>query len=378
MTIPTATGNAELVYEGNGTTTIFDIPFTFASAAEISVYLNGSAAAGVSIFGAGDPFGGTAVFAGAPASGAVVRIRRLQTLHVSGNDRAAGALAQKLVAGPGVTLTEQNDGGNETLQIAATALPDPAEVKVSSNDTTPGFLNGKLAAGVNIILTEENDGGDEILRIAAEVPTDLADVKVSANDATAGYLHGKLVAGFGIQLTEQNDGGEETLEIAVAGGAVPAGLVAPFAGAAAPNGWLLCDGLAVSRTTYAALFAVIGTAYGSGNGTTTFNLPDLRGRVAAGKDNMGGTAANRLTAASASGLDGSLLGAAGGNQQHQLTVAELASHRHYTGGDQVDTYSGTTAVLYSGTGPYATAYAGNDQPHNNTQPTLVLNYIIKA
>ena len=65
---------------------------------------------------------------------------------------------------------------------------------------------------------------------------------------------------------------------------VPPGMVLPFAGAAAPEGFLLCDGSAVSRTTYGDLFAAIGTAYGAGDGSTTFNLPDLRGRVAAGRE----------------------------------------------------------------------------------------------
>lgn len=73
------------------------------------------------------------------------------------------------------------------------------------------------------------------------------------------------------------------------------GTVLPFAGSVAPTGWLLCYGQAVSRTTYAPLFAVIGTTFGVGDGSTTFNLPDLRGRIMAGKDDMGGTAAGVLT-----------------------------------------------------------------------------------
>src|SRR5947209_3792877 len=67
------------------------------------------------------------------------------------------------------------------------------------------------------------------------------------------------------------------------GTSVPTGSLLPFAGTAAPTGYLLCDGSAVSRTTEAALFAVIGTAYGKGDGSTTFNLPDMRGRAAFGK-----------------------------------------------------------------------------------------------
>ncbi len=103
---------------------------------------------------------------------------------------------------------------------------------------------------------------------------------------------------------------------------MPTGAVIPYAGSAAPTGWLICDGgsSGILRTTYAALFAVIGTTYGSGDGSTTFNVPDLRGRVPAGKDNMGGIAANRLSA-SVSGVTGTTLGASGGSQS-------LTSHNH--------------------------------------------------
>ena len=80
---------------------------------------------------------------------------------------------------------------------------------------------------------------------------------------------------------------------------IPSGMLAPFAGTSAPTGWFLCDGQAVSRSTYSNLFAVIGTTYGAGDGNassgTTFNVPDLRGRTIAGQDDMGGSAASRLT-----------------------------------------------------------------------------------
>ncbi len=96
---------------------------------------------------------------------------------------------------------------------------------------------------------------------------------------------------------------------------LPPGLTSPYAGPTAPAGWLLCDGSAVSRTTYLALFTVVGVAYGPGNGSSTFNLPDLRGRVVAGKDDMGGSAANRITNG-VSGFDAATLGAAGGSQSY--------------------------------------------------------------
>jgi len=89
-------------------------------------------------------------------------------------------------------------------------------------------------------------------------------------------------------------GAGSTVDSSLLTEAMPTGAVLSHAGSSAPTGWLLCYGQAVSRTTYAALFAVIGTTYGVGDGSTTFNVPDLRGRAVAGKDDMGGSAAGRL------------------------------------------------------------------------------------
>lgn len=103
------------------------------------------------------------------------------------------------------------------------------------------------------------------------------------------------------------------------------GEVTSYAGTNAPSGWFLCYGQAVSRTGYPELFFIISTTYGSGDGTTTFNLPDLRGRAEFGKDNMGGSAANRITTAG-SGVDGTTLGAAGGVQSFTITTPNLPAY----------------------------------------------------
>lgn len=169
---------------------------------------------------------------------------------------------------------------------------------------------------------------------------------------------------------------------------LPVGSVIDYAGETAPAGWLMCDGSAVSRTTYAALAAVLigsGTpyaTYGAGNGSTTFNLPDLRGRVVAGKDDMGGSSANRLT----SPINGDTLGAAGGSQSHTLTTAEMPSHIHGGPSGLFFAVSGSGGIQTSaGVGYYpgtelnaATATAGSDGAHNNMQPTFILNKIIFA
>jgi microcystin-dependent protein len=162
-----------------------------------------------------------------------------------------------------------------------------------------------------------------------------------------------------------------------ASGGTPVGSVIDYAGAAAPTGWLLCYGQAVSRATYSDLFTAISTVYGSGDGSTTFNLPDLRGRVTAGQDDMGGTSANRLTNQSG-GIEGDTLGATGGAETHTLTTAQLAVHSHnytYTAGGAAGG-GGLESGTFSTPVSTPTTNAGSGEAHNNVQPTLILNKII--
>ncbi len=110
----------------------------------------------------------------------------------------------------------------------------------------------------------------------------------------------------GGEMTEVLKMGSSGLSVLVGGlNLLPIGTISAYGGSSAPTGWLLCDGTAVSRTTYSALFAIVGTTFGAGNGTTTFNLPDLRQRFPMGKA-VSGT--------------GATLGETGGTVDHLHTV----------------------------------------------------------
>lgn len=147
--------------------------------------------------------------------------------------------------------------------------------------------------------------------------------------------------------------------------AIPTGSVFPFAGSVAPASYKLCDGSQYDPALEPALFAVIGTTYNTGGETPGwFRTPDLRGRAVAGRDDMGGTPANRLTTAG-SGIDGDTLGAAGGSETHSLTSNENATHNHiqdaHTHG--VGTYANAASSVGGSVG-------GSDGTHTHGPGTL--------
>lgn len=201
----------------------------------------------------------------------------------------------------------------------------------------------------------------------------------------------------GTDLVTNGAAAIQTLAEQIGTNVPPTGSLLAYAGSTSPSGWLLCAGQAVSRTTYATLFGIIGTSYGVGDGSTTFNVPDLRGRIPAGKDDMGGSAASRLTSTTITG-GATTLGNAGGAQTHTLTGAESGTTAHtHTQAQHRHTfnYTSTTGGILSGTVlgqsvaggavvDYTTATNNNStaanasNAHNNVQPTIILNYIIKT
>lgn len=166
-------------------------------------------------------------------------------------------------------------------------------------------------------------------------------------------------------------------------GTVPTGTVVPYAGGSGTPiaGWLFCTGTAVSRSTYATLFTAIGTTYGAGDGSTTFNLPDMRGRIPVGEGTGAGDNGSGTGTPTGTALASRVLGAWGGEQSHQLSQAELPAHTHSYPYDAGAGAAGSgNAVAYAGGqgGSHSTSSIGSDTAHNTMQPFLVLTYIIKT
>jgi microcystin-dependent protein len=191
---------------------------------------------------------------------------------------------------------------------------------------------------------------------------------------------------------------------------IPLGGMLEYTGTTAPNSrFVLPFGQAISRTTYAAYYAMVGNTYGAGDGSTTFNVIDKRGRVSAGKDDMGASAASRITNGG-SGITGTTLGNAGGAETVTLAIGNLPSHTHTfsgsTGGQSANHTHGvdqgigvvsapstlfasaTSGVGTNQTGPesadHTHGFSGTTNPTgsgsavNKMPPTIIVNYLLRV
>lgn len=194
------------------------------------------------------------------------------------------------------------------------------------------------------------------------------------NDSTNKLTVAGIIESTGLKLTTSPSNGYVLTSDASGVGTwqqasgSPAGAVMFYAGSSAPSGYFLCDGSAVSRITYSALFTAISTTYGAGDGSTTFNLPNMKGKNPIGRD--------------AAQTEFDALGETGGEKTHTLTTNEMPAHTHALtnrgtntpGGSK--TYKTDTAQVVAGDD--VTSSVGGGAAHNVLDPYITLNCLIKT
>jgi len=300
---------------------------------------------------------------------------------------------------PGATVDNKFTNGNPALGIPATDVSDEwlnsiqeelaytieqSGITLNKASTTQlnAALNSRIVAAQSIaryIYKFNGTGSQTAFTLGVSAPSTLA-VAVWVGGTSKIPTVDYTVSGQTITFTSAPASGTDNIVVTVEGSAqevvsqFSTGMYMAYAAATAPAGWLLCDGSAVSRTTYGNLFALIGTSYGSGNGTTTFNVPDLRGRALFGMDNLGGSAANRITtlttyADSINGRGGAATVTPTGTVgDTTLTLDQIPSHSHSSiimqtsGGNLLAYYSGSTTILGNG----STGSVGGGQSHTHT------------
>jgi microcystin-dependent protein len=242
-----------------------------------------------------------------------------------------------------------------------TGTPSAPTAAVSTNTTqiaTTAFVRAEVSALVG--------GATATLDTLGEIATALGnDANLSSTLTTSIGLKAPIASPTftGTPAAPTATVGTNTTQLAttafVAVQASPIGMITPYAGSTAPTNWQLCYGQAISRTTYASLFAIIGTAYGVGDGTTTFNLPDLRGRTVAGLDNMGGSDAGRLSTANT-------LGTTTGTETVTLTSAQsgVPAHAH---ANTVTNNAVTTGAGSAHQHANTASFNGSAASHTHTQ-----------
>lgn len=267
---------------------------------------------------------------------------------IEGNSNDKDQVRAYMASGlPGISPTIETSKTGDTATITITDVNGEHEVE--------------LEDGFSPTITPSKTGGVTTITIVDDEGTKTATIN-DGIDLTGGVPTNGVI-GFDGNAEDIPNGYEVASFIET-----PIGSISLFAGSTAPSGYLICDGSAVSRTTYSGLFDVISTTYGTGDGSTTFNLPNLKGKVPVGLDSNDTAFDN--------------LGETGGEKTHTLTKTELPQI------DIMTNYASSSGG--SGNGLVYGTKEGNSQnilvtnvnygqtpSHNNLQPYIVMNYIIK-
>jgi microcystin-dependent protein len=339
-------------------------------------------------------------------------------MAISGSGIPAGATIASIVSGTAITLSVAASTSVTGVTLTVTA---GTSATVGNLGYTPENKAGDTCTGIHAHVQ------DTVINNQAAINTALSVQMTTANAGNAGYMPGigfyrpginsrsiglnnadsrfKTIDNAGTvgylldTVTKVDTNSYQAGSITLAALAqsliniiIPAGMIRMWGGSGVPSGWLLCDGTAVSRTTYAALWTAIGTIWGAGDGATTFNLPNLQGCAPVGYVSNTGTARPGIT------LRGLGASSAYGEETHALAQSEMPAHAHtiienphthtYTNpaGTQVGFALGGTALFspagVANTGGSVTNLTlnntGGNGVHNNMQPFAVVFYIVKT
>lgn len=385
--------NNKVIYAMDGSTLVYAVPFKFPANSDLVVkkVLFSSGAETVlalttnyTLTGAGDSNGGELTLVASIDSTYKLVIERIlpikQEADYVENDPFP-AETHEQVADRGIMIAQQQQSLiDRCIKIGSAyedidvELPMPVADAIIGWNSAGDALENKEEQGTLLAQCEAARDAAEAAQASVNLPTIVGQalkflqVNASATGyqlvssiadtylaviSTAGKVLGSALASLG--NVPSNAG-----QLPAVNGGVPTGASLPFCGTSAPSGYLLCDGSAVSRATYAALFAVIGETYGAGNGTTTFNVPDMRDRFPLGK----GTTFSTLAATG---------GSATKNIQHTHTGTTGSAS-----GSVVNVDGSSSPTSGTGHTHTFTTDQGGSATQDVMNPYLVINYIIKT
>ncbi|WP_088177978.1 phage tail fiber protein [Azonexus hydrophilus] len=275
---------------------------------------------------------------------------------------AASSVAQAITQA-NAAAASAIEAANSAIEAAASAQAAENSangvsgfIKITSNDDTANNLDTKLVVTGSLTKTVLDSGNDEKLQLSFVESNNL---KVSETDTTADKLNNKLVVSGSLTKTTLNAGANEQIQLSYTETVeVPVGIVSYFATSTAPAGYLKANGALVSRTTYAALFAVIGTTYGAGDGSTTFKLPDLRGEFIRGWDDARGVDTGRAIGSAQTDQNKS--------HTHTGSAASAGAHTHTIPKSGGGESSGASTWGYAENTYGAQPYTGSSGAHTHT------------
>ena len=295
-----------------------------------------------------------------------ITFEQLQDVQFEGEDELEQILDTRVVKldGSAALVEELNAGNFRVTNVGAATLAAHMVRKDTVDADVATLLNTFLPRSGALAMTFDLNFDGPLVVDPGFIPNNLADPTVPGDLVNKRYL--------------------DTQSSIFIGQDVPVATVLPWAGSegSVPVNFLLCDGREVSRFVHQNLFNIIGVAYGSPSSGSVFRLPDLRGRIVAGRDKMGGGAsAGRLT-----NIDAAALGGVFGSETHLLNANEIPAHTHTyddhlftsgAGGGLVGADDGTDANNQNFDESRVTGGAGSGAAHPNVQPSFTLNYIIR-